>query len=122
MRVRIPVVVVLKKLEAVLAKDDANRKAQKEWLKDHKEWERNVVADAEGGYLKATRNTIYQNRNGSGEIVVTFAIPADMKAPKGPDVLDFRERATIEESIKVLKLTTDETVSASVVKDVAKYL
>ena len=132
--VKIPTVKVIKALETKLAqlkveyalqdeREDKYQKARKKWEKDISKWAIENFSKAE--------NIRTNYRSWNSTMNVDFDIPCDAKDfPQEPD-RDYEVMAThqykddveeIENAIRILKLTDEETVSTSTYNSIARYL
>ena len=129
MSVKIATPKVIKALETKLA-DNAkaiaiNEKKRKEHEKLEKDWSKQVAELAIKHIAKAEVNA---NENWRGEIHLNFQLPkGTLTLPKAPEIELERSLASyevdeIENAIRILKMTDEETVNASTFKTIAQYL
>ena len=113
------------KLEAGTKAIANNEKKRKEYAKVEKVWAKQVAELAIKHISKADVNA---NENWRGEISVSFQLPAGTFAfPEKPSIeleneLGRYEVQEIENAIRILKMTDEETVNASTFKTIAQYL
>jgi hypothetical protein len=131
--VKIATTKVIKALETKLAeiqKDKANQKTNEEkFSKAQEKYNKDVAKLALEKISKATDVSAHKRYN--GEIVVNFNLPAGtVELPKEPE-RDFKSYhewqynemiEEIENAIRILKMTDEETVSTSTYNAIARYL
>ena len=120
---------VIKALEAILEAGQkeiaTNEKKRKDYVKVEKAWAKEVADLAIKHISKADVNA---NENWRGEISVSFQLPAGtFTVPEKPELnldqeLGRYEVQEIENAIRILKMTDEETVNASTFKTIAQYL
>lgn len=120
---------VIKALEAKLEAGQkaiaTNEKKRKDYVKVEKAWAKEVADLAIKHISKADVNA---NENWRGEISVSFQLPAGtFTVPEKPELnldqeLGRYEVQEIENAIRILKMTDEETVNASTFKTIAQYL
>ena len=131
--VKIATTKVIKALEnklAQLKKDKANQKANEErHTKALEKWQKEVGKLALAQIAKAenlSASTRYNN-----DVCINFTLPAGtIKLPDEPQrdfevIADWNYREIVEEienAIRILKMTDEETVSTSTYNSIAKYL
>lgn len=132
--VKIPTIKVINALETKLvqiktdyAKQD---KLEAEYQKARTKWDKDIKAWAVNNFSKA-ENIRTNYRSWNSTMNVDFDIPCDAKDfPQEPD-RDYEVMSThqykddveeIENAIRILKLTDEETVSTSTYNSIAKYL
>lgn len=124
MKVKVPVRVVIESLEKRLednkAVSERNEKAQKEFSRALQDWAKDLTKLG----LTPDRASISSWRN---EIEITFTMPANVSVPPKPDWDRERELHSsdveeIQNAVRILKLTEDEYVSASTMKQIGRYL
>ncbi len=124
---------VIKALEnklAQLQKDKANQKVNEEkFQKAEDKWQKEVAKLALGAIAKAENLTA--NLRYNGKVNVDFDIPAtaiDLPAKPEKDFESFHDWQykemvdEIENAIRILKMTDEETVSTSTYNSIARYL
>ena len=124
---------VIKALENKLAqiqKDKANQKDNEErFKKAHDKWSKDVAKLALGAIAKA--EDLQANLRYNGMINVDFNLPKGcIDLPKEPEkdfdtYHDWQYKEMVEEienAIRILKMTDEETVSTSTYNSIAKYL
>lgn len=113
------------KLEAGKSAIVNNEKKRKDYVKVEKAWAKEVADLAIKHISKADVNA---NENWRGEINVSFQLPAGtFTVPEKPELnldqeLGRYEVQEIENAIRILKMTDEETVNASTFKTIAQYL
>ena len=132
--VKIPTIKVINALETKLvqiktdyAKQD---KLEAEYQKARTKWDKDIKAWAVNNFNKA-ENIKTNYRSWNSTMNVDFDIPCDAKDfPQEPD-RDYEVMSThqykddveeIENAIRILKLTDEETVSTSTYNSIARYL
>lgn len=132
--VKIPTTRVIKALETKLAQMKADYAKQDEleakYQKARTKWDKDIKTWAVKNFSKA-ENIRTNYRSWNSTMNVDFDIPCDAKDfPQEPD-RDYEVMAThqykddveeIENAIRILKLTDDETVSTSTYNSIARYL
>ena len=131
--VKIATTKVIKALENKLAqiqKDKANQATNEEkYEKAHEKWSADVAKLALSKISKATE--LRANVRYNGEVNVDFNLPKgsiDLPAEPKKDFETFHDwqyREMVEEienAIRILKMTDEETVSTSTYNSIAKYL
>ena len=113
------------KLEAGTKAIANNEKKRKDYEKVEKAWAKQV-AELAGKYISKAEVSAHENyRN---EISVSFQFPAGtFPFPAKPSIdleqeLGRYEVQEIENAIRILKMTDEETVNASTFKTIAQYL
>ena len=113
------------KLEAGKKAVTNNEKLRKEYAKIEKAWEKQVAELATKHISKAE---VHASENWRNELNVTFQFPAGaFTIPEKPSIeleqeLGRYEVQEIENAIRILKMTDEETVNASTFKTIAQYL
>ena len=113
------------KLESAKKAEVSNEKKRKEYQKVEKAWAKQVAELASKHISKAEVNA---NENWRGEISVNFSLPVGtFTLPEKPSIdleneLGRYEVQEIENAIRILKMTDEETVNASTFKTIAQYL
>lgn len=113
------------KLEAGKKAISNNEKKRKEYEKIEKAWAKEVADLVIKQISKAEVNA---NENWRGEVSVNFTVPSGaIKLPEKPSIdleqeLGRYEVNEIENAIRILKMTDEETVNASTFKTIAQYL
>ncbi len=120
---------VIKALEAKLVDSKNaitnNEKKRKEYEKVEKAWAKEVADLVVKQISKAEVNAHENYRN---EVNVSISLPAGtIKLPEKPSIdleqeLGRYEVQEIENAIRILKMTDEETVNASTFKTIAQYL
>ncbi len=131
--VKIPTQRVITALETKLAqiqKDKANQKTNEEkFSKAQEKYNKEVAKLALDKISKATDLSAHKRYN--GEIVVNFSLPAgtiDLPTEPEREFQSFHEWQykemieEIENAIRILKMTDEETVSTSTYNAIARYL
>ncbi len=131
--VKIATTKVIKALETKLAqiqKDKANQKSNEEkFQKATEKYNKEVAKLALEKISKA--NDVSAHKRYNGEIVVNFSLPAGtIDLPKEPErefqsFHEWQYKEMIEEienAIRILKMTDEETVSTSTYNAIARYL
>ena len=113
------------KLEAGTKAITNNEKKRKEYEKVEKAWAKEV---SELVFKQIAKAEVSANENWRGEIHVSLQLPAGaIKLPEKPSIdleqeLGRYEVQEIENAIRILKMTDEETVNASTFKTIAQYL
>jgi hypothetical protein len=113
------------KLEAGTKAIANNEKKRKEYEKLEKAWAKEV---AELMVKQISKADVSANENWRGEVSVRIEVPAGtIKLPTQPSIdleneLGRYEVQEIENAIRILKMTDEETVNASTFKTIAQYL
>lgn len=113
------------KLEAGTKAVANNEKKRKEYEKLEKAWAKEV---ADLAVKQISKADVSANENWRGEININLSLPAgSIKLPAKPDLdleqeLGRYEVTEIENAIRILKMTDEETVNASTFKTIAQYL
>lgn len=113
------------KLEAGTKAITNNEKKRKEYEKVEKAWAKEV---AELAVKQLSKAEVSANENWRGEIHINFQLPSGaIKLPEKPSIdleqeLGRYEVQEIENAIRILKMTDEETVNASTFKTIAQYL
>ena len=113
------------KLEAGKLAITNNEKKRKEYEKIEKAWSKEV---ADLVFKQISKAEVYADENWRGEITARFSVPAgSIKLPEKPSIdleqeLGRYEIQEIENAIRILKMTDEETVNASTFKTIAQYL
>lgn len=113
------------KLEAGVKAIANNEKKRKEYAKVEKVWAKQV---ADLAVKQISKADVHASENWRGEISVTFSLPSGAIAlPEKPSIeleqeLGRYEVQEIENAIRILKMTDEETVNASTFKTIAQYL
>lgn len=130
--VKLPVHKVVAALEAALVKAKASRERDtaivQENAKAIEEWELAVFAVAASNFDKAINKRFYQ-RSHNGTVNLDFDLPESI-VPKRPEPQGIEntescwdtEIEELESTIRILKLTEDETISTSTYNAISKYL
>ena len=131
--VKIATTKVIKALETKLAqiqKDKANQATNEErYTKAHEKWSKDVAKLALGAIAKA--ENLSANLRYNGMINVDFNLPKgaiDLPAEPQKDFETYHEWQykemvdEIENAIRILKMTDEETVSTSTYNAIARYL
>lgn len=113
------------KLEAGTKAIASNEKKRKEYEKVEKAWAKEV---AELIFKQLSKAEVSADENWRGEITARFSVPSGIiKLPAKPELnleqeLGRYEVQEIENAIRILKMTDEETVNASTFKTIAQYL
>jgi hypothetical protein len=113
------------KLEAGSKAITTNEKKRKEYAKVEATWAKEV---AELIIKNISKAEVSADENWRGEVTARFSIPAGaIKLPEKPQIeleneLGRYEITEIENAIRILKMTDEETVNASTFKSIAQYL
>jgi hypothetical protein len=113
------------KLEAGKKAVTNNEKKRKEYAKVEANWSKEV-ADLAIKHISKAEVSAYENYR--SELQVTINLPAGtLKFPEKPNLeleqeLSRYEVSEIENAIRILKMTDEETVNASTFKSIAQYL
>lgn len=130
--VKLPVHKVVAALEAALVKAKASRERDaaivQENMKATEEWEAAVFAVAAANFDKAMNKRFY-DRTHNGTVNLDFDLPSSL-VPKRPEPksIEYTESCwdteieELENTIRILKLTEDETISTSTYNAISKYL
>ena len=131
--VKIATTKVIKALEAKLAqikKDKANQKTNEEkYKKEVEKWGKEVAKLALAKIAKAENLSASTRYN--KDVCINFTLPAGtITIPDEPErdfevIADWNYREMVEEienAIRILKMTDEETVSTSTYNSIAKYL
>lgn len=120
---------VIKALEEKLAAGTKaianNEKKRKDYEKVEKAWAKEV---ADLIVKQISKADVSASENWRGEVSVRFEVPAGtIKVPTQPQIeleqeLSRHEVTEIENAIRILKMTDEETVNASTFKTIAQYL
>jgi hypothetical protein len=125
---------VIKALEASLVKLEADYASQEvneaKYQKAHDKWKKELVDYAVANIKKAENfRTSYRSWNNS--LNIDFDVPASSKDIPTEPTVDFERiglhtyremKQEIENAIRILKMTDEETVSTSTYQAVARYL
>jgi len=113
------------KLEAGTKAIANNEKKRKEYEKTEKAWAKEV---ADIVIKQISKADVSAHENWRGETNVTISMPSGLiKLPAKPEIdleqeLGRYEVTEIENAIRILKMTDEETVNASTFKTIAQYL
>jgi hypothetical protein len=113
------------KLEAGTKAITNNEKKRKDYEKVEKAWAKEV---AELMFKQIAKADVSASENWRGEVTVRMEVPAGtVKLPTQPVIeleqeLSRYEITEIENAIRILKMTDEETVNASTFKSIAQYL
>ena len=113
------------KLEAGTKAITNNEKKRKEYEKVEKAWAKEV---ADLVFKQISKAEVSANENWRNEIHVNIQLPAgSIKLTEKPTIeleqeLGRYEITEIENAIRILKMTDEETVNASTFKSIAQYL
>jgi hypothetical protein len=120
---------VIKALEVKLADSKSaitnNEKKRKEYEKTEKAWAKEV---ADLVIKQISKADVSASENWRGETNVNISLPSGtIKLPEKPSIeleneLGRYEVQEIENAIRILKMTDEETVNASTFKSIAQYL
>jgi len=120
---------VIKALETKLAEGKSaianNEKKRKEYEKTEKAWAKEV---ADLVIKQISKAEVSAHENWRGETNVSITMPSGLvKLPAKPEIeleqeLGRYEVQEIENAIRILKMTDEETVNASTFKTIAQYL
>jgi len=120
---------VIKALEAKLVEGKNaitnNEKKRKEYEKTEKAWAKEV---ADLVIKQISKADVSANENWRGETSVNISLPSGtIKLPEKPSIeleneLGRYEVQEIENAIRILKMTDEDTVNASTFKSIAQYL
>ena len=120
---------VIKALETKLADSKSaianNEKKRKDYEKVEKAWSKEV---ADLVFKQIAKAEVSAHENWRNEVNVTISLPAgSIKLPAKPEIdleqeLGRYEVQEIENAIRILKMTDEETVNASTFKTIAQYL
>ena len=127
MKVKVPVRVVIesltKRLDESKANAEKNAEVEKQFQEDMKKWTQDFVAQHQAVLkVESVNYRRWQNR-----VDVEYEIPegAEIKAQPTRDslkTLHSWEIEEIENAIRILKLTEDEYVSASTMKQIGRFI
>jgi len=128
--VRIPTTKVIQSLEAALEKLNKNEKEQH---RQHQEFEKGVVIAAnEAMKLAVDKSQKVENIDISprwdGSVAISFILPKNyVKISKRPELntpaYEYKaKREQIEQALRILKMTDDETVNTSTYNAISQYL
>jgi hypothetical protein len=113
------------KLEAGKSAITNNEKKRKDYEKIEKAWSKEV---ADLVFKQISKAELSAHENYRNEVSVNICIPAGaIKLPEKPSIdleqeLGRYEVQEIENAIRILKMTDEETVNASTFKTIAQYL
>ena len=113
------------KLEAGTKAITNNEKKRKDYEKVEKAWAKQV---ADLAFKQVAKGEVSAHENWRGEVSVTIQLPVGaIKLPEKPSIdleqeLGRYEVQEIENAIRILKMTDEETVNASTFKTIAQYL
>ena len=113
------------KLEAGTKAITNNEKKRKEYAKVEQAWSKEV---ADLVFKQISKAEVNAHENWRNEVNVTIQLPAgSIKLPAKPELdleqeLGRYEVTEIENAIRILKMTDEETVNASTFKTIAQYL
>ncbi len=113
------------KLEAGKSAITNNEKKRKEYEKTEKVWAKQV---ADLVFKQISKADVSASENWRGELNVNIQLPTGtIKLPAKPEMdleqeLGRYEIQEIENAIRILKMTDEETVNASTFKTIAQYL
>jgi len=120
---------VIKALEAKLVEGKSaitnNEKKRKEYAKTEKAWSKEV---ADLVFKHISKAEVSAHENYRNELNVSLTLPAGtINLPEKPQIeleneLGRYEVQEIENAIRILKMTDEETVNASTFKSIAQYL
>jgi hypothetical protein len=102
-----------------------NEKKRKEYEKTEKAWAKEV---ADLVFKHISKSEVSAHENYRNELSVNLTLPAGtIKLPEKPSIeleneLGRYEVQEIENAIRILKMTDEETVNASTFKSIAQYL
>ena len=102
-----------------------NEKKRKEYEKTEKAWAKDV---ADLVFKQISKAEVSAHENWRNEVNVSIQLPAgSIKLPAKPEIdleqeLGRYEVQEIENAIRILKMTDEETVNASTFKTIAQYL
>jgi hypothetical protein len=125
---------VIKALEGALAKLEADYASQEvneaKYQKAHDNWKKELIAYAVANIKKA-ENFRTSYRSWSNSLNIDFDVPTSNKDIPTEPTADFErlsvhayreQKNEIENAIRILKMTDEETVSTSTYQAVARYL
>lgn len=127
MNVRVPTKKVIAQLEKKLTELKKLVAENKAWQAALVEWRENVVKELTSAKDWSITDTTFRDWKSENKVEVTFRIPEKLMKLK-PKELNGNaydaERAIpeIEHALRVLKMTDEETVSASTFKSISKFL
>ena len=113
------------KLSAGTKAITTNEKKRKDYQKTELAWAKEV---AEVAFKQIAKGEVSAHENWRGEVSVTIQLPAGViKLPEKPQLELEQELARyevqeIENAIRILKMTDEETVNASTFNKLAQYL
>ena len=113
------------KLDAGKKAISNNEKKRKEYEKTEKAWSKEV---ADIVFKQISKAEVNAHENWRGETNINITVPANViKLPEKPSIdlereLGAYEIQEIENAIRILKMTDEETVNASTFKTIAQYL
>lgn len=128
MNVRVPTNKVIDLLEKKLADSADYRKKLGEFYEATVKWETDVAKALMAASSKVTPIEVSSRESYHGPTVIEikFNVPEKLleKRPVRPDGMYLCERESdqIKNALSILRLTDDETVSASTFKSISKYL
>lgn len=127
MNVSVPTKKVIAQLEKKLTELKNVVAASEAWQVELKKWRENVVKELVSAKDWSITDKTFRDWKGENKVEVTFRIPEKLMKLKPKDVHGNAydaERAIpdIEQALRVLKMTDDETVSASTFKSLSKFL
>ena len=127
--VKVSTAKVIKALEDKLSNNTkvlvSNEKKRKDYEKTEKVWAKEV---ADLVFKQISKADVSAHENWRNELNVTISLPAgSVKLTEKPSIdlereLGSYEITEIENAIRILKMTDEETVNASTFKQVAQYL
>jgi hypothetical protein len=113
------------KLESAKKAEVNNEKKRKEYEKVEKAWAKEV---ADIVFKQLSKAEVSAHENWRNETNLTITVPSGLvKLPEKPSIqlereLSVYEISEIENAIRILKMTDEETVNASTFKQIAQYL
>ena len=125
--VKVPTKKVIASLEKKLTDIKAAEVADAQYEKDFAAWKALVVASVDGAWKVQNSDLRTRWNQNKPTLEVTYEVPKALLAqkPKERGRITVEERkaiSEIESAIRILKMTDEDTVSASTFKAVSKYL
>jgi hypothetical protein len=127
--VKVATTKVIKALETKLAEGKSamtnNEKKRKEYEKTEKAWSKEV---ADIVFKQISKAEVNAHENWRGETNINITVPANViKLPEKPSIdlereLGAYEIQEIENAIRILKMTDEETVNAATFNKLSQYL
>lgn len=127
MNVRVPTKKVIAQLEKKLTELKNLVTAAEAYAEAIPKWQENVVKELASAKDWHIFNTIFPEWRVENAVEVTFRVPEKLmklkpKQPDGDQYVAKRAIPEIEQALRILKMTDEETVNASTFKSISKFL